>query len=143
MSHPIAVSTLIDQAVIDDLVLKHVDASISRQVAGTKLIDEAIGKAMKEVQADLAPKLAAAVEKGLDKVLNDPTFIAKLIGDALLKDSSVLAGSFHSALRAAGKKLALDEGTLGHVVESVTEQIAIEAAVRAADFEAKGGGQFS
>lgn len=139
----VPVTGFVDQAVIDSLVLKQVEKAIADELANSAVIKKAVQVAVTSALPVLDKSIATAMDKATTQLLSDSTFIAKLIGEALIKDSSKLKGAFDSALRAAGKRMALDSGTLEELIETITEKYAIEAAVRAAEMAEKGGGQFS
>lgn len=139
----VPVTGFIDQAEVDKIVRTQVERAIAAELGSSKVIDTAVKEAMTVAMPTITASIADAIDKAMTMLLNDPTFIAKLIGDALMKDTSKLSGAFDSALRAAGKRMALDAGTLGKVVESVSEQIAAEADLRALEYLEKGGGSFS
>lgn len=139
----VPVTGFVDQAAIDSLVLKQVEKAIADELANSAVIKKAVQVAVTSALPVLDKSIATAMDKATTQLLSDSTFIAKLIGEALIKDSSKLKGAFDSALRAAGKRMALDSGTLEELIETITEKYAIEAAVRAAEMAEKGGGQFS
>lgn len=139
----VSVTGYVDQAVIDSLVLKQVEKAIADELANSAVIKKAVQVAVTAAIPVIDKSVATAMDKAVTKLLSDHTFIAKLIGEALLKDSSKLKGAFDAALRAAGKRMALDSEALGTLIETITEKYAIEAAARAAVAAAEGKGQFS
>lgn len=139
----VPVTGYVDQFVIDDLIQKQVEKAVATELAGSKVIQQAVAEAVTAALPKVKTAVDLAVDKAVNHLLNDHLFVAKLIGDAILKDSGRLTGAFDTALRAAGKRMALDSGTLGTLMEDVKERIASEAEIRLLKLEEIGGGSFS
>jgi hypothetical protein len=133
----------IDQMFLDTVARNAAEVAIKNQIQNSPLIVNAIATAVSNSMPLVAPVITAAVEKAVREVTSKPGFLHALIEKAILDGSSKLGGSFDASLRAAGKKLAMDEDTLERVAEGVKVGLLNEAEQRLAEFELRGGGAFA
>lgn len=126
------------KAKVDVEVLNGIKMMVQNSPALRSSVDAAIAS----VRIDTT-MVEAAIKQAITNVCNSPGFLDGLIKSAILSGSEKLGGSFDASLRAAGKKLAMDTGTLEKVADGVKAALVTEAESRLAEYELRGGGSFA
>lgn len=142
------IQVVIPDVQIQQMVEAQIRSTITGQVIQTE-VAKAVGEAIGQIVAD-RKLIAQAVQDSVTRVCNDSTFLDELVKASILKGASKLEGAFDGAIKAAGKRMALESETLTLVTENVREKVYLEnLAVKAEKLnrvirlEEQGHGQFA
>lgn len=142
------IQVVIPDVQIQQMVEVQIRSAITGQVIQTE-VSRAVGEAIGQITAD-RELIAQAVQDSVTRVCNDSTFLDELVKASILKGASKLEGAFDGAIKAAGKRMALESETLTLVTENVREKVYLEnLAVKAEKLnrvirlEEQGHGQFA
>lgn len=119
-----------------------VQNSIRMMVQNSPQLRTAVDAAIASVRIDTT-LVEAAIKLAIANVCNNPGFLDGLVKSAILSGTEKLGGSFDASLRAAGKKLAMDNSTLELVADGVKAALVTEAESRLAEYELRGAGTFA
>lgn len=142
------IQVVIPDAQINQMVEAQIKSSITGQIIQAE-VAKAVGEAIGQIVAD-RKLIAQAVQDSVTRVCNDSAFLDELVKASILKGASKLEGAFDGAIKAAGKRMALESETLTLVTENVREKVYQEnLAVKAEKLnrvirlEEQGHGQFA
>lgn len=142
------IQVVIPDAQIHQMVEAQLRSAITSQVIHAEVL-KAVGEAIGQITAD-RKLIAQAVQDSVTRVCNDSAFLDELVKASILKGASKLEGAFDGAIKAAGKRMALESETLTLVTENVREKVYLEnLAVKAEKLnrvirlEEQGHGQFA
>lgn len=142
------IQVVIPDVQIQQMVEVQIRSAITGQVIAAE-VSRAVGEAIGQITAD-RELINKAVQDSVTRVCNDSTFLDELVKESILKGASKLEGAFDGAIKAAGKRMALESETLTLVTENVREKVYLEnLAVKAEKLnrvirlEEQGHGQFA
>lgn len=142
------IQVVIPDVQIQQMVEVQIRSAITGQVIAAE-VSRAVGEAIGQITAD-RELINKAVQDSVTRVCNDSTFLDELVKASILKGASKLEGAFDGAIKAAGKRMALESETLTLVTENVREKVYQEnLAVKAEKLnrvirlEEQGHGQFA
>lgn len=142
------IQVVIPDVQIQQMVEVQIRSAITGQVIAAE-VSRAVGEAIGQITAD-RELINKAVQDSVTRVCNDSAFLDELVKASILKGASKLEGAFDGAIKAAGKRMALESETLTLVTENVREKVYLEnLAVKAEKLnrvirlEEQGHGQFA
>ncbi len=142
------IQVVIPDVQIQQMVEVQIRSAITGQVIAAE-VSRAVGEAIGQITAD-RELINKAVQDSVTRVCNDSAFLDELVKASILKGASKLEGAFDGAIKAAGKRMALESETLTLVTENVREKVYQEnLAVKAEKLnrvirlEEQGHGQFA
>lgn len=144
------IQVVIPDVQIQQMVEVQIRSAITGQVIAAE-VSRAVGEAIGQITAD-RELINKAVQDSVTRVCNDSAFLDELVKASILKGASKLEGAFDGAIKAAGKRMALESETLTLVTENVRvrekvyqENLAVKAEKlnRVIRLEEQGHGQFA